>query len=414
MVFYSPQIRNYIREFGFSLVIVGVPIGMYMNFFIADIRWSNIIMLIGATMIASLKNISSFRFPNISKHLSWILCFHFTCLIYIIFYTGTHDNSKLTIFHFFLIGLTLAVSSISPKETISLQRIINITWIISFICSMLAFYCIINGYYKDYYEMTSGRLSNATTILEAFTMSSACVTNIVASLYLNTGKKTIDKYIITISIFIDIYLIALLEKRTPMIISALVILFFIVKKRVYVSQFLRNNLFTLGGIFIVVAILLAYYIDLTLFIDKLDDFWFRFTNGISDMQNGTMTSGRSAVARYYARQRALDFIWNDMSWYNYLLGSGYYSIGQLDLPVIQIFIEMGLYGIYTVLSFMMIPIVVFVKSRNKYIQYACLGCFYMIFCSFNSGNPYNFTRWICVIFLMFVISYCRKAERRNN
>ena len=78
----SSSTRNYFRAIGMSLILLGSPLGMYMNFFISQSSWSNIIMTLGVLLIIDYENLARFRFPSFSKMYITLIFYQIVCLFY--------------------------------------------------------------------------------------------------------------------------------------------------------------------------------------------------------------------------------------------------------------------------------------------------------------------------------------------
>ena len=111
----------------------------------------------------------------------------------------------------------------------------------------------------------------------------------------------------------------------------------------------------------------------------------------------------SAKIRYDNRQETINII-RDFSFLNYIFGAGYMT-KWIDNPLLQSYLDLGIYGFSMYFFYVVLkPLITIFKTRNKYILFGCLLCFYNVFSSISSGNPYSFLKWDPIIFLLFILN----------
>lgn len=400
------QIRNCISDAGLALIIVGVPIGMFMNFFISNSSWSNILMFAGLLMIVRVSKLLKMELPSWNKNMALLLVFQFLCVIY--FMAAQDPPRKYLNFHIFIMGLIFALSSVDFK-IINIDRVISIAWVLSITCVLLDYFCFAQGLVGDYTEVIS-IFNNDDNILERFTMSSACLTNIICSLFLSRKARWVQ-IIAVLSIILDFYIITLIGKRTPLIISFVIVVSYLLKNRI--SFKLSYIVYAILIYFIVVYVFFrnsVVNVQLTSVIDNIG-------RGVEDMISGSETDDfGSAVARYEARVFAIDYIRFNFSPLNYIFGGGY-MVKWLDIPILQAYLDMGIIGFFFYLYYvLLLPIISIIKASatNVAIQFASFNAFYSIFSAFNSGNPYGYNKWIPIVVLVFVLINASKDTKQVN
>ena len=129
-----------------SLILLGSPLGMYMNFFISQSSWSNIIMTLGVLLIIDYENLARFRFPSFSKMYITLIFYQIVCLFYYGF--ATFVSGKYLSFLLFSIALFIALLTTRFKESFSVEHINKIIWGISFICSLLFLFTLETGIFE--------------------------------------------------------------------------------------------------------------------------------------------------------------------------------------------------------------------------------------------------------------------------
>ena len=280
---------------------------------------------------------------------------------------------------------------------------------LSITCVLLDYFCFAQGLVGDYTEVIS-IFNNDDNILERFTMSSACLTNIICSLFLSRKARWVQ-IIAVLSIILDFYIITLIGKRTPLIISFVIVVSYLLKNRI--SFKLSYVVYAILIYFIVVYVFFrnsVVNVQLTSVIDNIG-------RGVEDMISGSETDDfGSAVARYEARVFAIDYIRFNFSPLNYIFGGGY-MVKWLDIPILQAYLDMGIIGFFFYLYYvLLLPIISIIKASatNVAIQFASFNAFYSIFSAFNSGNPYGYNKWIPIVVLVFVLINASKDTKQVN
>lgn len=399
----SSSTRNYFRAIGMSLILLGSPLGMYMNFFISQSSWSNIIMTLGVLLIIDYENLARFRFPSFSKMYITLIFYQIVCLFYYGF--ATFVSVKYLSFHLFSIALFIALLTTRFKESFSVEHINKIIWGISFICSLLFLFTLETGIFEL-------QRADEDRILDPITMASMTVTNILSSIMMNP-KKQWANYLMIDAVLLDLYCMIHTGKRTFLFISIIALIAYVWKYNLWRKVFtLRNAILT--------AILIAAFI--TIFIKNREvnqvftSIIERFFDGIDDMRHGTTKSGDSAIARYIQMNDIKTYIFSQFSWLNFFIGAGYMRIPS-DLPWIQCYFDMGIFGFYIFWKYVVImPIITFFKvSRmNKDVLFASFICFPTIFQIFNAGTPYFYKNWTAAAFLIFVLVNIRNKNIQHK
>ncbi len=70
-------VRQQTRNVGFAVLIVGMQIGMFLNLFVANIGWNNILPPLALLAIVNVNNISKLRFPLLSRSLVAVIFFRY-------------------------------------------------------------------------------------------------------------------------------------------------------------------------------------------------------------------------------------------------------------------------------------------------------------------------------------------------
>lgn len=392
-----------------SIAILMQPAGMYLNFYASPIGWTNILAFVSCLILINVCGVKNIR-GNISWLLFWILAFQFICIAYMCASSRGMD-SKLMSFHLCSIIFLLALCTRTRADMPRTEVFIVTLWILSTILSLLSFNAVINGVYEEY--RISPHHYGEDNVLEAFTMSSSCVINVISCMYvLLIEKKWLLKILLGVIIVMDIYTILNLHKRTPMLVVIIAVALFLFNNQRYIKKtFVRT---------IILAICIITITSLTLGLDTLKDqflsFSDNFTNGINDMYTGSNTDmSGSAVSRFKLREKAWNYFYDNFGIAETIFGHGYMSIGQIDNQLLQAFIEMGFFGALSILLTVITPfyILIFQKS-NRLCEFSAMLCLYQSVCFYNSGSPYTFLRWITFTILAYSLMIKHKQARKPN
>lgn len=406
--------QNKYRALGFALVIVGPPLGMYMNQFIANISWNTILMALALMFIPDWKDMLNMRFPSLSGSLKWIVFFTLLCLAYafvapptikeVVVMTKTKVVPYLlfTLFFVFSCG-TLTWSNVDVK------RIIKYAWSLSVVTTLCAYFCISTGLYSTETLLAE----DEDSLLSSLTMGFGCVNAVIVSLFLLSSKKTRVPFIAVVTIIINLALAAWIGKRTPFLLCVLSILIYVYMVKPYKDSKLVSRLIILA----LVCTIALLFLPMESLVGRMQEVLDRSSEGISDMINGTSNSGQAAVMRYHSGVWALNHIADDMNLLNYIFGSGF-MVKVLDIPSLQAFVDMGLIGFCFYNWFVVIyPLYCTVSKKYRkapYVLFACLLCMYPAFATLNSGSPYGFLKWWPVIFLILMINLTKEKQQNQS
>ena len=393
-------LRRESRIIAMGLIIVGAALGMYMNFYFGNIGWNNILMMIALLLLPNWRNLAKFRLPFVNKIFIFIIIFQFLCITYMVV-GGTIDPSGL-IFMLFTVFMLIGIMSQNNGD-MPLSKVILYAWLLGWICLSFCVTCVVSGdYYVDYVKGHSG--TGSENILVDLTMAGNIYTFIITCLfYLNSSgyRRTLA----IIGIIIGLIAIITLGKRTPLLITLIVFAWYVSKFHTVSRKVRKRTLLLVIGL----VLLIVGLIQIPGFSDQFLLVWNRSIDGISDMLNGTTTTGLAAVERYKRREWAISYIDNEFSTFNYIFGAGYMT-HWLDAPLLQAYLDIGIMGFCSYLYFVIVkPLKVsFSKlSYNHVVFWGCTLNFYNIFSSLNSGTPYGHIRWIPLIVLILTIHHTR-------
>ena len=397
------SLRFELRQLAIALIITGAALGMYLNFFVDNLGWNNIIIVFSMIFLPNWTQLKSFKLPSVDINFVILLFFQCLCVFYLSLSelpTGL-SRGQLYIFHLFVVAFIISVMSLKSID-INFNIIIKYSWLLTFICTILCFVCCVSGiYYIEEAKVHNG--TGDESVLSPLTMTGACVTNILCCLFVKSERKSVI-WARFISVILSVICLFLVGKRTPLLVSILIVMIYAWRTSKFKLRIKKKYVIYL---FLSIVCICLLFSDDTIR-DTVYYLFERSFDGIHDMIYGTSKSGDAAVMRFRARQWTYDLIETKFDLFNYIFGYGYMT-RWLDNPVLQAYLDMGLIGFFVYFGYVIVyPIIILFSkiSRNRFVLFiSLLGC-YNIFSAFNSGHPYVYTKWWTVIILIFVVKYC--------
>lgn len=387
---------------GIALSLIGVPLGMYFNYLFPFIKWSPIFMFLSVILIISYKNLFLGKLPSYNKWFTILIAFQLLML----FYGLSSDKLTFQYLSFNVYVILLAFALASNKNNVSYDKIILFTFCISALCTFLGAYFIWKGLVTGE-EAWQLRQDQQDYALEAFTVANGAIINYTSFLCLRSKNKLV-KILLFVVFALDIYVLFMSTKRTPVFIAILIAILYLYRtsslNKVLVLKYFKILLLIIVGFIIA-------YINIEVLQKNIDKFTYEFYSGVLNIFGNTDirdTSG-SAIARYRNREWAYNYIDNNFDAFNYIVGAGYMT-RWIDNPLLQSYLDMGIFGfVMYVISILIFPIKSYFKINNSLVLFAFLLCVYNIMASISSGNPYIYMKHIPVVFLAFTLSLRKKA-----
>lgn len=401
----TSNLSNPIVNIGIALTIVGVPLGMYFNYLIPLIKWSPIFMLASFFFIISFKNLFLGRFPSFNKLFVIIGLFQLLML----FYGFLSDSLTQQYLSFHLYIITLLIAFATNEVHISYKNVILTTFYVSAICSFLGAIFTWRGLITGEQAWLL-KQENDEYALESFTVAAGAITNFISALCL--GAKTFRmKYLVWFLVALDMYIIFMSSKRTPVFVTLIILIIYFYKTGTVSSRILIRYF---KIFFLVFVLMLFFYMNNETFQIKIDNFFYNFYNGVLNILGNTNVkdSTGSAIVRYNSREWAFNHIENNFSFFNYILGAGYMT-KWIDNPILQSYLDMGIIGLLMYIWLVIIfPIKSFFKVVNILSLFAVLLTVYNIMSSISSGNPYAYIKHVPVVLLAFILNL--KPKKHQN
>lgn len=387
-------------QLGLSLVAMGVPLGMYLNWFFPGLDASNITMFLSLFLITDWNRIASWRFDSYDNKLTYIVLFQFLMILYGI--VNANNNNGLSLKYTLFLGYisTLCFSLMSVRERADVSSFLSTLFYSSLVLLFL-------GAYYTYTGQIAGdevnRLKKEAEFysLEPFTASFGTLTNMFAGLLLPKNTK-LRKVLFLTSMVLGTYTILACGKRTPVVTFLAVIILVLWKKKWLSFRQLSNLAIKLP---LTASVIISIYFINENFKELIDHFVTNTYNGFLVLLGDTSVSDAtgSAAARTLARKYAFNLIETSFTPLNYLLGFGYMT-RWIDAPLLQSYLDMGVLGFYSYLMIVIVwPIGILMRRTNDIVLLGISLSTYNIISCMNSGNEYLYIKYTapCLLFFLY-------------
>lgn len=400
-----------LRQLGLAVIIVGMSIGMYLNYFVSNIGWNSIIVFFAVLCLPNWNNLLRLRLPTLNALYISLLLYQIICIAYLFLSPAPKEVpfAQLLTMHLLIIFLVISFSSLK-SEDLDYHKIINYSWVLSLVCVMACFLCIVSGIWALEYAKTHDG-SGYKSIFSELGMGSTCTTYIICSFFYNS-KNWYSRFFVLVGIIMCIICLFAVNKRTPLIVTAAVVFLYMYRSCKFSFKVKKKNLI----ISFIICILLTIVIQNKEILNFLNAVWEYSVNGIIDMFTGSTKSGMAAVERYKAKIWALNYIAENFLFINYIIGGGY-MVRWLDIPILQSYLDMGIIGfVFFVFYELIYPVNVMFSKWMKYriIKFAFFLNIYNILAIYTSGYPYVFAKWWPVIFLIHVVYIAKKQKYKEK
>lgn len=402
-------IRRLLRECGMACMLCITTYGMYLNYFLGGVVWSNIVAAVSVVLVANWKNVASLHFPSQSR-LFFLFSLFFLVSLFYALVSGFRGMEKIIYFLLFSFCAYVAFMSTNVGRDFDFDEFLVVALLLSSCLAVLNFYCLMNGLIVDYVDVEAVKYEERN-VLERFTMSGGSVVNVFVSLwaYRRRCLPSVISWVLLLLVLIDLYVILALGKRTPLVVSLVSIAVFV---------FWGGFRFRINWGFIAVAFAAVPLLDSGFFFENFESFKERFVSGMSEIFTGEAVGDvhTSGIARYELREKAWNRMAREFSFGNYVFGMGYNSLGQIDNPLLQAYFEMGLVGFGAVLLSVLMPFVLLFGRWRRlwYIQFAAMCPLYQALAVLNSGNPYFFGRWSALGVCLFFVANVHRARPQGE
>lgn len=373
------------HRLGFCLVVIGVPMGMLLNYFVPIVKWSPLIMIISILFLSDFSTIrNKIRINNSFKAL---LVLQLMMIIYWFLLDNHLTLINYLFFHLFIIALVV-VFSISRKLQFCdyLKELFILSSSISIIAALLHFFNII---------AVENQINGDDSILDVFTLNMAAYVSIISGICLLKKKWSILFCVQLIILAIDFYVIIQSGKRSYFV-SVFVALFFYAYKMKY---FIRSLIY-------LSSILLLLFVVSPTVRTEFETISTRTMSGFTDVYGSKKVDydeNSSSSIRKNNQIKILNRVDREFHLGNYVFGGGY-LYAFIDAPWLEAYFDMGILGwiLYTYLI-ILVPLTFLrrVNGDDKLSVFIFLNTLVNISVLLTNNNPYSYFVYtpICLIAL---------------
>lgn len=393
---------------GMSLALVGVPMGMYLNHFFPIIKWSPIMMVISFLLSINWKFYRSYPYFLFPSSLGIVLFF----IILLLFEIFLGDGFATTPFYQMLFVLTFIFALATHKKEVNYDIFPRVLFFSSLPCLILGIIvCHLNLVIGE--NAYFGRLENTFYALEPFSVAIGALMNMFSLICIN--HRTRLEYVLSIFFLIaGLYVISSCERRTPLFVFIVGVFYRFYSDFYSFEKIPKKLVITFVTCF---SFVVLSYFFIPFISDRIDHFFSEMYLGIMNLFGNTSVSDASgsAIMRYEYRKYAYEYIDIHMNWVNYFFGVGFNKIVQIDNPILHIFIEMGILGVFGYVAIVVLyPLMIMKKKiQNSSVNLCVLLTLYAILSIINSGTPYMYIKYVPICILS-VISYSLKNRGHSE
>ncbi len=385
--------------------MTGVPFGMYLNTFLPIIKWSPVMMILAFILTTNWRNFLSSKFPLINDTIKALIVFQLIIFVYELIWP-IFDTQYIS-FTLFIIAISLSLSSLNRHSNFAS---------LPYYVFVVSLPLLLLGTYVSFKGMVIGEKAymlhqeSDNFVIEPFTVCMGAFVNMIAALCMNK-KNLILQIAYYSSIFLGLYILLVATKRTPLVYFLICMLYF-----VYVKEYTRSIIRKVSWIYFVVPIIIGVISYFTIpFLEKSVDYFVENTySGILNLFGDTSVKDSTGTAyiRVENRYKAYKML-ESINVFSLIFGKGYNYIGQIDNPLLQMFVEMGILGSFSYLYFIVfVPIRMAIKKNdNNSFLLSLLWSFHAVLSIMNSGNPYMWNKWVPVVLLLVIDKNLLQREK---
>lgn len=366
-------------------------------------------MPLAALFLPNWRNIMRLRFPSMSNLMLLLLGVFGVIWLYILWNPLTAYEIRLFAF---ITALIICFSSLNHDD-IDLSRVIKKVWIVSLICAIVGYYIDQSGLFL---RLSTGHDESIASIAtrSKLVVGNGCCVGIAAALCYPASSKRMN-WIVLVSIALEFIVVLLVGKRTPMIASLCCIVFYMIRRTRFSSMKIWGRVIISFAVLAIAYLILDSTLQLTERIVELHNYT---VTGIHDALNGTTTSGNtSARYRYKYINNGVNYISQQFNWYNYIVGGGTNAAFMTDVPILQAFVDMGIFGLFAYggyVVFLPVWAIFSKKGKSDYVFFAALLCVYNVISCLNSGHPYSLPKWAPSIFLVYTLAKTYSVSKHSK
>jgi hypothetical protein len=386
-------------QLGMVLILIGMPLATCLRNVFPSLELVNVFMVISVLSIFNFRNLFELKFPSFNKWFSIILLMQIIQLVYAML-AGKYD---FLMYHFYIIAVIFAIST--NNRNIKYGMFLRIAFYATGFISIVVLYQATFGFKQ---LVGGGYLGTSRLFLEEggdpINLARVLTINIILIVVYN--EKSIFENVVK-KMFLISSIIGLFAFRTrgAMVVALLAVVLYywnITAHRKEKSEFQRIKLFLYfsGTIFGVVFL----YYNNVYFFQKIGDFGDSLVSGVSTYLSGNKSNTSvdpSTIVRYGTINKVFSS-YSSVSWFNLFFGKGYHSM-YIDVPLLQAFYDLGIFGFIYVFITMILPFKNNLYKTSYYNEFLFIKliCLQVIFDQLFNGLPYFYMQFTPIILLVF-------------
>lgn len=401
-----------LRVVGAAIIVVGIPLGMYLDFFFRiSIKWTNIFMALSIMCLFSgegWKNLLRLKLSNIPI-LKIIVIFQIIMMLYGM---GSPNMSSQYFLHH-VYTILICIAFMVNKKIEEYYYLPEVVFFLSIPCLIFAVFCcateLVVG---ETAYLLRKQMGEDLFNLDALTICSGTLNSIYAIMCFNK-KGIIWKCFLVVTIVAASYVLLTCGKRTPLFMLFVFVLLYVFFKRTIslkmtITQF-RNIVF-----FLTIFVLCYSSIEFVQqSVDSITDSFFHGVKSLAGMKDNQ--ASLSVDERIVNRKWTFDYIENKFNFLNYIFGVGY-NTRWIDFPILQSYLDMGVIGFVFYGGIVALyPILIILKRiNNNIIILAISFAIYGMLGIFSTSHPYSYMVYTRVALLAFMYMLFKKQYRRRK
>ena len=394
-------------EIGIILSLIGTQIAviLYSVFPNWPFDLTNFVFLLSILLVVDYQQAFTLCIPKHPRIMLWILGYNIYALFMaVVAGISMFNQNNGLIYTLYVICFLIAICT--NKREFDTDYFISRFWAVSGIFSILLFYLVTDGFTNISGQTIGTSLSSGA---DRLTLS------VIAFMYICVALVYKAKNVFLLVLKVAFAIIAVYDvmacSRRGLMVALLIIIayhfFCIYKGEIRRSSLVRNVLYIIGGIILVVAILNIFEPAremITLYVERLVLAVNTYVGNTSDGVDAA-ASARNTVLNTVPQE----YLSSDIL--TIIFGNGY-GYRQLDVPYLQAFTDLGLIGgiWYLIIQFFY-PVKALIQKpeddTERLIKYISI-----ITMTYNvySGIPYNHYKFVSLILLVYVMGMRVRRE----
>lgn len=403
--------QNHIFEIGLVFVLVGVQLGTAIRNVIPAIEIVNVLMMMGVILTIDYRNLINIRFYKY-KLLAFVLLFNSIAFIYAILSSGTKYpelHNQIVLMQLFIFALIVGLST-NLNRRIELVNFDRYLFYVTGFISLVILYQSTRGFTGIYLENVFADAATDSNHMaeggDKTTMGRVLYLSIITTVIYKSRNvfELLLKPVLIFSAFFGLYMF---NTRASIVLSFLS-LFIYYYKYIYKNGRVKKKVSVINYLIIIVTVVIAliYFYNTNFYFKSIVDLIYtNISNGISSYFGDNKDDVSAMIRKQHLRIVSPLIIGSSI--FQLLFGHGFVTF-FVDIPIIQAFLDLGLFGfIFYFISLIVLPIIFIFKKRynNTHLIIIQLFAFHYLVDQIYAGMPYWSFQFCPIILLIFFDNY---------